>query len=248
MQTYIINLDMDAPKLKHMKYQLDPLGINFERIPGIPKYDYILQNENGDKSVNQEKVSEKNLLQNINKYFDGFWMPQEYKNDLIGYNPEINLINMSLSEACLTQAHRKAWKEAREHDYSLILEDDVTFYHNPNMVLNYLTSEEKSFDWDIFLLDWCLSPGCYLSIEDTDYKINYLPVSKINGALFASAYIITRRMAEIFYESTVTGPVDVFLSNLYPNYNVYGSQIANQTEGDKSNNDHSQDPGEYLLA
>ena len=247
MQTYIINLDKDEPKLKHMKYQLDFLKLDYERIPGISKYDYILQNENGDPYVDQVKVAETNLLQNINKYFDGFWMTQEFKNDLIGYNPETNLINMSLSEACAAQAHRKAWKEAREHDYSLILEDDITFYHDPKIIFDYLESEEKAFDWDIFLLDWCLSPGCYLNIEDTDYTIKYLPVNKINGAFFASAYIITKNMAEILYESTIPGPVDVFLSNLYSNYNVYGCRIAEQTEGDKSNNDHSQDHGYYLL-
>ena len=71
MKTYIINLDKDEPKLKHMKYQLDFLKLDYERIPGISKYDYILQNENGDQSVNQDKVSETNLLQNINtKYIN----------------------------------------------------------------------------------------------------------------------------------------------------------------------------------
>jgi GR25 family glycosyltransferase involved in LPS biosynthesis len=155
---------------------------------------------------------------------------------------------MSLSEVCAAQAHRKAWKEARNHDFSLILEDDITFYHNPNLVFEYLTSENSAFNFDIFLLDWCVSPGCIIDIESTEYKIQYLPVKKINGAFFASAYIVTRNMAEILYESTVIGPVDVFLSNLYSSYNVYGSKIADQTEGDQSHNDHSQDPGFYLLA
>jgi len=248
MKTFVINLDTDEAKIKHMKYQLDFLKLDYERISGIPKYDYILENENGEKSVNQAKVAETNLLQNINKYFDGFWIDQELKKDLIGYNPETNLINISLSEACAAQAHRKAWKEALEHDYSLILEDDITFYYNPHTILNYLTSEEKAFDWDIFLLNWCISSRCYLNVEDTEYKIKYLPVKKINGAFFASAYIITRNMAEILYDSTITGPVDVFLSNLYPNYNVYGCDIAEQTEWDLTNNDHSQDHGQYLLA
>jgi GR25 family glycosyltransferase involved in LPS biosynthesis len=248
MKTYVINLDQDQKKLKHMEYQLNPLGMEFERIPGISKYDYILQNENGDSYVNQEKATQDNLLENINKYYDGFWMSQEYKDELIGYNPETNLINMSLSEVCAAQAHRKAWKEARNHDFSLILEDDITFYHNPNLIFEYLTSENRAFNFDIFLLDWCVSPGCLIDIESTEYKIQYLPVRKINGAFFASAYIVTRNMAEILYESTVIGPVDVFLSNLYSSYNVYGSKIADQTEGDQSHNDHSQDPGFYLLA
>ena len=247
MKTYVINLDFDQAKLKHMKYQLDSLNLAFERIPGVSKFDYILHNENGEPYVDQAKVIETNLLQNINKYYDGFWMSEEYKNNLPGYNPETNLINMTLSEACLTQAHRKVWEQAMNNDLSLILEDDVTFYHDPNMIFNYLTSDERSFDFDIFLLDWCVSPLCYLDIEDTEYKIKYLPVKKISGAFFASAYIITRDMAETLYESTVTGPVDVFLSNLYPNYNVYGTHIARQTEGEKSINDHSQDNVHYLF-
>jgi GR25 family glycosyltransferase involved in LPS biosynthesis len=248
MKTYVINLDFDQAKLKHMKYQLDSLNLAFERIPGISKFDYILHNENGDEYVDQAKATQTNLFQNINKFFDGFWMSPEYKNDLIGYNSETNLINMSLSEVCAAQAHRKAWEQAMNNDFSLILEDDITFYHDPNMILNYLTSDERSFDFDIFLLDWCSSPYCYLNIEETEYKIKYLPVKKISGAFFASAYIITRDMAETLYESTVTGPVDVFLSNLYPNYNVYGCKIAAQTEWGASNNDHSQDIGNYLLA
>jgi GR25 family glycosyltransferase involved in LPS biosynthesis len=247
MQTYIINLDKDEPKLKHMKYQLDFLKLDYERIPGISKYDYILQNENGGQSVNQDKVSETNLLQNINKYYDGFWMSEEHKNNLIGYNSETNLINISLSEACVAQAHRKAWEQAMNNDFSLILEDDITFYHDPKMIFDYLTSNERSFDWDIFLLDWCLSPDCYLDIEDTDYTIKYLPVNKINGTFFASAYIITQEMAKILYESTITGTVDIFLSTIYPNYNVYGCKIVEQTEGNLSINDHSPDVGYYLL-
>lgn len=230
-----------------MEYQLNSLHIDYERVPGISKYEYTLIDENGHKYINQNKIIETNLLQNINKYYDGFWMSEEYKNNLIGYNSQTNLINISLSEACAAQAHRKVWQKAMNNDFSLILEDDITFYHDPKIIFDYLESEEKTFDFDIFLLDWCLSKNCYLNTEKTEHKIQYLPVEKINGAFFASAYIITRNMAQILYESTINGPVDVFLSNLYSNYNVYGADIAEQTEWDKSNNDHSQDPGFYLL-
>lgn len=246
MKIYVINLDSDQAKLGSMNRQLSNLGLDFERILGIPKYDYILKNENGEEYLNQEKISQDNLLQNINKYYDGYWMNEEYKNQLVGYDPETNLINMSISEVCTAQAHRKAWKEAKEHDFSLILEDDITFYHNPNFIFNYLESEEKDFNWDIFLLDWCVSPYCMLNIEDTDYKIKYLPVKKINSAFWASAYIITRNIAEILYESTVIGPVDIFLTNIYPSYNVYGSKIATQTESDLSTNIHSNGFLNYL--
>lgn len=238
MKTFVINLDRRQDRLEYMKKHLQFHEIpSFERISGIDYKDFVSLDKNNQEYVDYEKINKTDLLENIQtKYF----CPHRDQFELLGfkhYDRENDLLTMSLTEICVAKSHKKAWKEAMNYDYSLILEDDVTFTHRMPHLLNYIENE-CNLNFDIFLLGWARDYGCnvqYLENINTPYVLQ-----KIEYSLCLHAYILTKDMAKRLYESTtIIGPVDEYVAGLYQDINCYGIHAATQTLIEFIDNRHS---------
>ena len=187
--------------------------------------------------MDYEKINKTDLLENIQtKYF----CPHRDQFELLGfkhYDRESDLLTMSLTEVCVSKSHKKAWKEAMNYDYSLILEDDITFTHRMPPLLNYIQNE-CNLNFDIFLLGWArdyANNTQYLENTNAPYALQ-----KIEYSLCLHAYILTKDMAKRLYESTtIVGPVDEYVAGLYKDINCYGIYAATQTEIELTDNRHS---------
>jgi GR25 family glycosyltransferase involved in LPS biosynthesis len=238
MKTFVINLDRKNNRLEHTNLTLGFHGVQFERVSAIDYKDFVSLDDQGKEYVDQNKVQAGNLLNLIEKKYFCPFRSQYDLMKLKSYDFENDLVNMSLSETCVAQSHRKAWKLAQNYDYSLIIEDDITFEVKIKEILNSLENKNRGFDFDIFLLGWCHQTA--ENTERTNLKLEaYIStVYKIYSALYLQAYVITGSMAKKLIESTITGPVDEYLSTLYPDINCYGITVSHQTEYD-SENHHS---------
>lgn len=246
MKTFVINLDRKHKRLHHSNLTLGFHGVDFERVSAIDYKDFISLDSDGKLCVDQEKVEKENLLNLLEKKYFCATISQQELMKLKSYDFESDLVNMSLSEACVAQSHRKAWKLAQNYDYSLILEDDVTFETRLKEVLDNLENKDRKFEFDIFLLGWG-NKNNFTNIDRSEFHINGLQnVYKINSALYLQAYVITGSMAKKLAESTIIGTVDEYLSSLYPEINCFGSNVSYQTEHD-SENEHSSSKEDALL-
>lgn len=240
MKTFLINLDRRQDRLEYMKKHLQFHEIpSFERISGIDYKDFVSLDENGKEYIDYQKINKTDLLENIKtKYF----CPHRNQYELLNlehYDKENDLLRMSLSEVCVAKSHKKVWKEAMNYDYSLILEDDITFTSRMPPLLNYIENE-FNMDFDIFLLGWAVGYGTdmfYVENIDSPYILQ-----KIEYALCLHAYVVTKDMAKRLYESTIEGPVDEYVAGKYQDINCYGVYASSQTENDLIDNAHSSDP------
>jgi GR25 family glycosyltransferase involved in LPS biosynthesis len=247
MKTFVINLDRKTDRLEHTNLTLGFHGVQFERVSAIDYKDFVSLDDQGKEYVDQNKVEAGNLLNLIEKKY--FCNSAQYHLMMLkSYDAENDLVNMSLSEVCVAQSHRKAWKLAQNYDYSLILEDDVTFSIKLPEILSNLENKDRGFDFDIFLLGW-LYNNRYTQTEKTNFTINpcFREVERIYSTLFLQAYVITGSMAKRLAESTIIGPVDEYLSTLYPEINCYGIPISDQTEHYSVENQHSAENPNALL-
>lgn len=223
-----------------MKKHLEFHGIpSFEKISAIDYKDFVSLDENNQGYIDYEKVKKGNLLEKIKTKRDYYII--ETLPELFPY--DYKKIRMTLPEVCVTQSHRKAWKEAMNYDYSLILEDDVTFTSKIPPLLNYIEND-FNINFDIFLLGWAIQDETNTS--DVNILSPYI-IRKINRALFLHAYVITKDMAKKLYESTIIGSVDSYLSDLYQNINCYGVYASSQTEGHLPDNIHFADIEKHRL-
>lgn len=235
MKTFVINLDRRQDRLEYMKKHLEFHDIpDFERISAVDYKDFVSLDENNQEYIDYEKINKTDLLEKIKTrqdfYLDGimdqiFSIPNEDK-------------RMTISEACVAKSHQKAWKEAMNYDYSLILEDDITFTSKMPPLLNYIENE-LNINFDIFLLGWATQHGPKLS--NADIAFSPYTLLKIDSALLLHAYIITKNMAKQLYDATFFGPVDEYLSDLYSSINCYGIYAASQTETHLTDNIHFSD-------
>ena len=239
MKTFVINLDRKKDRLNHTSLTLGFHGVEFERVSAIDYKDFVSLDSEGKEYVDQDKVKDGKLLDLLEKKYFCATTPQEQLVTLNSYDFDEDLVNMSLSEACVAQSHRKAWNLAKNYDYSLIIEDDVTFFSYLKPILEYLESENKTFNFNIFLLGWG-DKNDFTHTEKTDFKFDFLPnsIERIYSALYLQAYVITGEIAGRLAESTIIGPVDEYLSTIYPDINCYGMNISHQTEKD-GDNQHS---------
>ena len=237
MKTFVINLDRRQDRLEYMKNHLQFHEIpSFERISGIDYKDFVSLDKNNQEYVDYEKINKTDLLENIQtKYF----CPHRDQFELLGfkhYDRENDLLTMSLTEVCVAKSHKKAWKEAMNYDYSLILEDDITFTHRMPSLINYVQNE-FNLNFDVFLLGWAVGYGSdmqYLENTNSPYILQ-----KIEYALCLQAYILTKDMAKRLYESTIIGPVDEYVAGLYQDINCYGIHASSQTQIELIDNRHS---------
>jgi len=230
MKTFVINLDRRQDRLEYMKNHLNFHNIpSFERIQAIDYKNFVYLDKNNEECIDEEKVNQSNLLEKIKTkdfYLDGII-------DKL-FTSQFTEEGMTLSEVCVAKSHQKAWKEAMNYDYSLILEDDITFTSSMPPLLNYIENE-FNINFDIFLLGWAFERGTNIS-----YLEIFSPyvTRRIHYALFLHAYVITKDMAKKLYESTILGPVDEYLAGLYQNINCYGIYAASQTENHLTDNIH----------
>lgn len=237
MKTFVINLDRRQDRLEYMKNHLQFHEIpSFEKISAIDYKDFTSLDENNQEYVDYEKINKTNLLENVEtKYF----CPHRDQFELLGlkhYDKENDLLTMSLTEVCVAKSHKKAWKEAMNHDYSLILEDDITFTHRMPSLINYVQNE-FNLNFDVFLLGWAVGYANdmqYLENTNSSYVLQ-----KIEYALCLQSYILTKDMAKRLYESTIIGPVDEYLAGLYQDINCYGIYASSQTQIELIDNRHS---------
>lgn len=237
MKTFVINLDRRQDRLEYMKSHLQFHEIpSFEKISAIDYKDFTSLDENNQEYVDYEKINKTNLLENVEtKYF----CPHRDQFELLGlkhYDKENDLLTMSLTEVCVAKSHKKAWKEAMNHDYSLILEDDITFTHRMPSLINYVQNE-FNLNFDVFLLGWAVGYANdmqYLENTNSPYILQ-----KIEYALCLQSYILTKDMAKRLYESTIIGPVDEYLAGLYQDINCYGIHASSQTQIELIDNRHS---------
>ena len=248
MKIFFINLDRRQDRLIHTVNNLNFHGVEYERVSAIDYKDFLSIDENGKEYVDQSKVKNANLLNLIQKEYFCTTTSQNDLMKLKSYNFEKDLVNMSISEVCVAQSHRKAWKLAQNYEYSLIIEDDITFFLRLKELFNDLENIKDKLNFDIFLLGWG-DKNNFLSLKPTDFKIcsNSQNIFKINAALYLQAYIIKGEIAKKLSESTIIGPVDEYLSTIYPNINCYGIDVSFQTERD-GDNGHSSFTNEILLA
>lgn len=236
MKIFVINLDRRTDRLNHTSLTLGFHGVEFERVSAIDYKDFVSLDSEGKEYVDQDKVKDGKLLDLLEKKYFCATTPQEQLVTLNSYDFDEDLVNMSLSEACVAQSHRKAWNLAKNYDYSLIIEDDVTFFSRLKPILDFLQDNNRGFDFDMFLLGWG-DKNNFLSIERTDIKseVYHSTIYRIYSALYLQAYIITGATAAKLAQSTIIGPVDEYLSTLYPSINCYGIDISHQTEGGEDN-------------
>jgi GR25 family glycosyltransferase involved in LPS biosynthesis len=238
MKTFVINLDRRQDRLEYMKNHLQFHEIpSFEKISAIDYKDFVSLDKNNEEYVDYEKINKTDLLENMEtKYF----CPSRDQFELLGfkhYDRENDLLTMSLTEVCVAKSHKKAWKEAMNYDYSLILEDDITFTHRMPPLLNYIQNE-CNLNFDIFLLGWATGDHAsdiqYLENINSPYVLQ-----KIEYAIFLQAYVLTKDMAKRLYESTIIGPVDEHVAALYQEINCYGISASSQTQIELTDNRHS---------
>jgi len=248
MKTFVINLDRKTDRLEHTNLTLEFHGVQFERVSAIDYKDFVSLDDQGKEYVDQNKVEAGGLLNLLEKKYFCAAVPQYTLMKLKSYDFENDLVNMSLPEACVAQSHRKAWKLAQNYDYSLIIEDDVTFTTSLPAILNSLENKDRGFDFDMFLLGWG-NRNNFTQIERTDFKIDgYLTeIQRVYSALYLQAYVISGSMAKKLAESNIIGTVDEYLSTLYPDINCYGIPISDQTERDSENQHSSEDPSALLI-
>jgi len=240
MKTFVINLDRRQDRLEYMKKHLEFHGIpSFEKISGIDYKDFISIDENNQEYIDYQKINKTDLLEKIQTEYVCLHRGQDELLQLKHYDKENDLLKMTLSEVCVAKSHKKVWKEAMNYDYSLILEDDITFTQRIPPLLNHIENE-FNVNFDIFLLGWAIGYATNMFFLE-NINTSYL-IQKINYALCLHAYIVTKDMAKKLYESTIIGPVDEHVAALYENINCYGMYASLQTENDLIDNAHSSDP------
>ena len=209
MKIFFINLDRRQDRLIHTVNNLNFHGVEYERVSAIDYKDFLSIDENGKEYVDQSKVKNANLLNLIQKEYFCTTTSQSDLMKLKSYDFEKDLVNMSISEVCVAQSHRKAWELAQNYEYSLIIEDDITFFLRLKELFNDLENIKDKLNFDIFLLGWG-DKNNFLSLEPTDFRIrsNSQNIFKINAALYLQAYVIKGEIATRLSESTVIGPVD----------------------------------------
>jgi len=237
MKTFIINLDRRQDRFEYMKKHLEFHGIpSFEKISAIDYKNFVSLDENNQEYIDYEKINKTDLLENIKtKYFCPH-RDQYELSKLTNYDKENDLLSMSLPEVCVAKSHKKAWKEAMNYDYSLILEDDITFTCRIQPLLDYIENQTE-INFDVYLLGW-LAGYAEQSLYVEDVKFEY-PLQKIKYALCLHSYVLTKDMAKKLYESTIQGPVDEYMALLYEDINCYGTNASCQTETDIIDNVHS---------
>ncbi|MCY4592309.1 MAG: family 16 glycosylhydrolase [Alphaproteobacteria bacterium] len=231
----IINLDREVTRWKQMQYELNrlkdkediPLTVMTARFSAVDAG--AGETDNNEATLNSAYTLSEQLFvepQPLLEAIDSNWRQS---------------IEMSEQEQAIALSHVKVWDmiATSDHDYVLVLEDDVYFTARFVEVVEEVWADlihraAKGSAMDLL----------YLSFEEAkggakkEYLSEYL-MRPIRGMWNLSGYVLSRNGAKMLLELLpVRGPVDLWINHQFENLNVFSSTsslIEQRRDYDSSN-------------
>ena len=153
-------------------------------------------------------------------------------------------VEMTRQEIAVALSHISIWKQiaSGNHNYTLVLEDDIFFCRDFARIMNKIWDEmthsiESPTAFDIL----------YVSYEEAKTKAEKEEVSELlfkplRGLWFLSGYILSKKGAKKLLDlMPVRGPVDLWINQQFDKLDVYATQkpIINQRRDFRSDNLYS---------
>lgn len=234
---YVINLDRQPDRWRYMERELRRILYSrdnslFEISKRVSAVDALLFEENTDFDEVAQTYSLGEQL---------FVDPRQV------LPPNLDLaesVDMSRQEVAVALSHIDVWKKvaAGEHEYALILEDDVRFRGKFARSVDRLWGELAQVRRDSPLFDIL-----YLSFSEVEYGAEKSLLSEsafklYRGLWHLSGYVLSRRGADRLLERLpVRGPVDLWMNHQFGDVDALCSleSLIEQREDEASQNFYS---------
>ena len=233
-----INLDRQAARWQQMQHELSRIKDK----EGTPLLAMTTRFSAVDAKAGNIDVSEATLNSSYTLSDQLFVEPQPLL-DPIGVNGRQS-IEMSQQERCIALSHLKIWDmiAKSDHEYVLILEDDVYFTARFASVFeevwaNLIHNTAKGGAVDLLYLSFEEAKGG----AEKEFLSEYL-MRPIRGLWNLSGYVLSKEGAQALLKLLpVRGPVDLWLNHQFQKLNVFSStsSLIEQRRDYNSSNSYS---------